>query len=132
MFKKILHWFKYRRFYVIADASDNSITFSKKLFQHMNVMEQDKAQVFAFFIPLTKEFGFIINPDFDQETQLAEIQYNSKFKSIGFECLNPSVNRMFYDYHLPHNIKAKLSVEPRTIGDKNYYVILKPKPKRRK
>lgn len=129
MIKKIIQWWRCRGLYVIADASDNSVTFSKKLFEHMNVMEKDKAQVFAFYIPLTREFAFILNPEFDQETQLAEIQYNSKFKTIGFEMLNPTVNRMFYDYKLPHDIKAKLSVEPRKLGNKDYYVILKPKKK---
>ena len=49
--KKIINWLRKRHMYVIADATDNSITFSRALFQHMGGLSLEKAKVFAFYIP---------------------------------------------------------------------------------
>jgi hypothetical protein len=113
--------------WVIADASDNSITLSRALFRHMGGMELNEAKVFAFFIPDDGTYGFVLNPTFDQETQLADIQYNEKYRTIGFAMLNPSVARMFYDYQLPALIRVKLSVKHKTAGDITYYQICRPR-----
>ena len=128
--KKIINWLRKRHMYVIADATDNSITFSRALFQHMGGLSLEKAKVFAFYVPADEShqghYGFILNPEFDQETQLADIQYNSKHRTIGFEMLNPTVNRMFYDYGLQPLAKVKLSVKPHPLGNNCYYAILPP------
>lgn len=112
--------------FVIADASDNSITFSKRLFDHMRVMEQDSAKVYVFYIPETQCYGFVLNPNIEQETQLADIQFNTKHKSIGFESLVPTVNRIFYDYGLPAESSCMLSVKAKKTGSLQYYQILRP------
>ena len=112
--------------FVVADASDNSITFSKKLFNHMRVFEQDAAKVYVFFIPEAQCYGFVLNPTLEKETQLAEIQYNTKHKCIGFESLVPTVNRIFYDYGLPAECSCMLSVKPMKVGELQYYQILPP------
>ena len=119
--------------FIIADASDNSITLSKRLCHHMRVMELKEAKVFVFktysrFTPTEAHYAFVLNPRFTQDTQLADIQYNSKYKTIGFETLNPTVNRIFYDYGLEPLIKVKLTVKPRKAGDCDYYEILPPAP----
>lgn len=127
MFKKIYRWFLNRfSMFVVADASDNSITFSKKLFNHMRVFEQDAAKVYVFFIPEAQCYGFVLNPTLEKETQLAEIQYNTKHKCIGFESLVPTVNRIFYDYGLPAECSCMLSVKPMKVGELQYYQILPP------
>ena len=112
--------------FVIADAEDNSITFSKKLFKHMRVFEQDSAKVYVFYIPETQCYGFVLNPKLEKETQLAEIQYNTKYKCIGFESLVPTVNKIFYDYGLPAECSCMLSVKPKKVGDLQYYQIIPP------
>lgn len=127
MFKKIRQWLRHRRMWVIADAKDNSVTFSKSLFKHMDLLKQDEAKVFAFYIPDSEEYGFVLNPQLEQETQLAEVKYNTKYKCVGFEMLVPTVNRVMYDYGLPHGAKAKFSVEPREIGELTYYAICRPR-----
>lgn len=134
MFGKIKNWFRRRTFFVICDPADNSVTLSKALFKHMDVMGMDEAKVYVFSLATGDralhekgEYGFILNPDFEQETQLADIQYNEKYKTIGFECLVPTVNRICYDYGLPHDKKAKLSVEVCRAGDIKYYKICRPK-----
>lgn len=116
-----------RGLYIIADPADNSITLSKRLFRHIDVMSLDKAKVYVFSIPGdTPAYAFTINPDFSQPTQLCDIQYNSKHRCIGFETLCPTVNRIFYDYRLPHDCPCKLSVTIRQTAGIVYYLIRQP------
>lgn len=136
MIDRLRNWFRRRSFFVICDPADNSVTFSKALFKHMDVMEMDEAKVYVFSLATgvapfkdKGEYGFILNPDFGQETQLADIQYSGKHKTIGFECLVPTVNRIFYDYGLPHDKPVKLSVVVCRAGDIQYYKICRPHDK---
>ncbi len=122
-------WYRHRYLYVIADASDNSVTLSKQLFRVMDVLNQEQAKVFVF---MAKDDGcqpcyaFTLNPMFEQETQLNDIQYNAKHKTIGFESLCPTVTRIFYDYGLPSQGRAKLSIDVCHVDNTEYYKILRP------
>lgn len=137
MFDKLKNWFRRRSFFVICDPSDNSVTFSKALFHHLKVMDGDTAKVYVFSLATGAapfrdkgEYAFVINPDLGgAETQLADVQYNAKHKTIGFECLVPTVNRIIYDYGLPHDHKVKLSVKAGRSGDIKYYKICMPHDK---
>lgn len=125
-------WYRHHKLYVVCDARDNSITLSHALFDMIDVMNQQEAKAFVFrlhdaFKINEKRYAFIINPQFDQPTQLCDIQYNSKHRSVGFETLCPTVNRIFYDYGLPVDACVKLSVEPALNAKDNYYIILPPK-----
>jgi hypothetical protein len=133
----VWRWYRHRSLYVIADPADNSVTLSRALFEHMDVMNQEQAKVFMFSVgdgsAGTGIYAFTLNPDIEQPTCLADIQYNSKHRSIGFESLVPTVNRIFYDYGLPYDRPVKLSVEPATVpcGSPQgktftYYKILRP------
>lgn len=133
----VWRWYRHRSLYVIADPADNSVTLSRALFEHMDVMNQEQAKVFMFSVgdgsAGTGIYAFTLNPDIEQPTCLADIQYNSKHRSIGFEALVPTVNRIFYDYGLPYDRPVKLSVEPATVpcGSPQgktftYYKILRP------
>lgn len=134
MLKRLLLWWKslrYHRYYVIADCSDNSITLSRKLYRHIELSSncEEAAKVFVFRIPAWDTYGFAVNPDLDRETQLADIQYNEKYKTIGFESLCPSVNLIFHEYGLPYQLKMKLTVtiHPLAAG-KVFYNIERPRP----
>lgn len=144
MLKRLLLWWKslrYHRYYIIADCSDNSITLSRKLYRHIELSSncEDTAKVFVFQIPAWGTYGFAVNPDlnrdtvsdasFHEETQLADIQYNEKYKTIGFESLCPSVNLIFHEYGLPSELKMKLTVtiHPLAAG-KVFYNIERPRP----
>jgi len=124
MITKVKNWYRRRSFYVIADPTDNSITFSKALFKHMDVMGLDKAKVYVFRIQ--DHYAFTVNPHFDEPTQLADIQYNAQYKTIGIESLVPTVNRIFYDYGLCHDVPCKLSVQLRSIKGVTCYVMCRP------
>ena len=116
----VWRWYRHRSLFVILDPSDNSVTLSRGLFDLMDIMNQEEAKVFVFKcynVCLTeKSYAFTLNPKFDKPTTLCDIQYNSKYHTVGFETLCPSVNRIFYDYKLPLK-KTKLSVEPIRVPD---------------
>lgn len=137
------NWLFGRSLYVIADASDSSITLSKRACKHINVFRLDAAKVFVFYIPPKDNpvdnelatirgnlrdgtYGFTVNPDLRQPTQLADIQYNSKYKTIGFETLNPTVARMFFDFGI-YTDRVRFSIRVRrTSSGMIYYEILRP------
>lgn len=124
MFLKRVHkWWQSRRYFVIADPNDTSITLSKYLFEHIRktAKEGDPARVFVFAIPQDKTYGFMLNPKIEQETILCDIQVNDKHKTIGFETLCPTVSQIFYDYGLKHDKAVKLSVSIKTTRLGNYY-----------
>ena len=118
------------RYYVIADPADNSVTLSRHLFAHMRKGAGANTSVFVFRIPLYNTFGFMLNPGIDEPTQLCQIQYNGKYRCIGFETLCPSVGRILYEYGLPALRPVKLSVSiRRTPQGKVYYQIDVPTSK---
>ncbi len=127
IFTKLINKWRSLRYYVIADPSDNSVTLSKSLFFHMKKdaerQELDGSpSVFVFRIPHHNTFGFMLNPDISEPTQLCQIQYNSKYQCIGFETLCPSVGRIFFEYGLPALRSVKLSVSvQKTPQGKTYY-----------
>lgn len=103
-----------RQLYVIADPADSSITVSRRLFRHMHLLKLQKAKVFVFRVPGNHTYGFTANPNVGN-TQLCDVQYNTKYRCIGFETLCPTVHRIFFDYHLPHHAPVKLSVRVRLL-----------------
>lgn len=130
--KKLKTWWQSRNYYVIADGNDNSITLSKRLFLHIKgkAKKGDATQVFVFRIAGQDSFGFTVNPNIGQPTQLCDIQYNDKYKCIGFETLCPSVGRILYEYGLSDNCRVKLSVSiQKTPQGKTYYKFDKPNAK---
>lgn len=132
MFSKLIHKWKSLKYYVIADPSDNSVTLSKHLFNHIrsNAQGDDVTSVFVFRIPDNGTFGFMLNPGIEQPTQMCQIQYNGKYRCIGFETLCPSVGRIFFEYGLAAHSPVKLSVSVmETAQGKIYYQIDMPTSK---
>lgn len=127
MLKIIKNWIRNRRFFVILDPKDSSVTLSRGLFQHIkNAHGDSKGQprVFVFYIPAEKAYGFSLSVP-KEPTQLAAIQYNSKYKCVGFETLNPTVARILYDYGVSKVDKpCKLTVTPKeTSSGRPFYQI---------
>ena len=130
IFKKVKKWWQSLRYYVIADPADNSVTLSKALFNHIkdNAQEGDEARVFVFKV--AQNYGFMTNPDIEKPTQMCDIQYNDKYRCIGFETLCPSVGQILYGYGLPADRRVKLSVSVcRTTQGKLYYQFDRPDAK---
>ena len=130
IFKKIKKWWQSLRYYVITDPADNSVTLSKALFVHIknNAQEGDEARVFVFKVE--HSYGFMTNPGIEQPTQMCDIQYNDKYRCIGFETLCPSVGHILYNYGLNATQRVKLSVSVcRTTQGKLYYQFDRPDAK---
>lgn len=126
IFNKIKNWWQSLRYYVIADPADNSVTLSKALFTHIknNAREGDEARVFVFRVG--DRYGFMANPGIEQPTQMCDIQYNDKYRCIGFETLCPSVGKIFYDYGIPAYKPQRLAVTIHKSVDKYYYQFERP------
>lgn len=108
------------------DPTDNSVTICEALYDDMTDHDRKvDEKIFVFYIPLTREYAFMVGAKFDQETQLTELQYNPKTRTVGFETLNPTVVRICYDYGLELEKPTTVGVEKRRTGDMEYYV-LKP------
>lgn len=134
MLHKLVTWWRNRHDFVIMDARDNSVTFSRRLFRHIKKVYGNKdiqPKVFVFYTPAAKCYGFAVNLPLDQPTQLADIQYNSKHKCIGFESLNPTVVKILYDYGVSRFMKpCKLTVTKQvTPQDCVYFQIERPHEK---
>lgn len=136
IFTKLINKWRSLSYYVIADPADNSVTLSKRLFFHMKKEAErsgadgGEASVFVFRIPHSGTFGFMPNPGIDSPTQLCQIQYNGKYRCIGFETLCPSVGRIFFEYGLPALRPVKMSVSIRkTPQGKTYYQLDVPSKK---
>ncbi len=131
MLKRFLNlWraIRFFRYFVIADSNDNSITLSRKLYKHIELSSHSGSpcSLFVFRIPQWGTYGFSLAPVFDRKTQVAELQYNSKYRSIGFESLCPTVNRIFMDYGIPFGTKSKLTVTVRKTHGIVFYNIERP------
>jgi len=103
------------------------MTINQELYNAMNVENTEDIRIFVFRVE--DSFGFIINSEETKNDNVhySTLQYNSKHKSIGFETLNPTVNRMFYDFKLPGTItKCKLSVTKEKVKGRTYFKIHKP------
>ena len=131
--KKLKTWWQSRNYYVIADGNDNSITLSKRLFLHIKgkAKKGDAAQSVCFSELPDKILSASPSiPNIGQPTQLCDIQYNDKYKCIGFESLCPSVGLMLYEHGLPGDSIVKLSVSiHHTSKGLIYYQIEKPNGK---
>lgn len=128
---RLVTWWRNRHNFVIMDARDNSVTFSRSLFRHIRRVHGDadvQPKVFVFYTPATKCYGFAVNVPFDQPTQLADIQYNPKHKCIGFESLNPTVAKILYDYGVVRFMKpCRLTVTTQvTPQGRAYFQIERP------
>ncbi len=128
---RIIRTFKallYRKFYVTLDGSDNSVTCSKKLLKHMRIFKRSDHKLFVFKVGDTYGFCFVTDAPalLDEKTQFTELQFNGKYKTTGFETLNPSVQSMFYAWNMPHDIKLRLEVYPCRAGSVRFYEIQPP------
>lgn len=87
--------------FVELDATDNSITLSRRLVKHVKDKITEENNVYVFKV--LEEYAFAINVKElkNEDTVRAPLQYNDRHKTVGFYAACPSVNRIVYDYNLP-------------------------------
>lgn len=121
IWKKLCQWWG-KNYYVTLDMRDSSVTFGKALYKvlepeimisaNLEPKENEidtRGKVMVFYEPESECYGFVVSPNIKQATQLADVQFNTKHKSVGFESLVPTVARMLHDYGIKGE-KAKLKV----------------------
>lgn len=115
---------------VLIDGSDNSVSLSKGLTRAAGIFDKDIEGALIVRLVSTDEYAIVFKQQGD--VRLADmkmvnsIQYNSKYKTIGFESLTPTVNRILNDYHLPLVSKQKLWVKHKK-HNIDYWVICNKK-----
>ena len=117
------------RFHIVADPTDNSITFSERLFRYIqqHATSATAAQAYVFRIPKRNTYAFVISPETEQELwPLCNIQVSDEYHTVGFESICPTVNRICYEYGLPHK-PCRLSVHIKRIKKRKVYIIQRPK-----
>lgn len=129
LIRTLKRWHKRHKIYAILDPKDNSVTFSKALFNLIKMnTKTPKATVFVFKLKGTNTYAFTTQHEFSEtETQTCDIQYNSKYNTIGFETLCPSVGQILYAYGLPHDQVQQMPVLMKHTSDGiAYYQIERP------
>jgi hypothetical protein len=81
-----------------------------------------RGKVMMFWEPESECYGFVVSPKLSKETQLADVQYNTKYGTVGFESLVPTVARVLYDYGIDAD-RVKLSVTEQMCGEMKWYRI---------
>lgn len=81
-----------------------------------------RGKVMMFWEPESECYGFVVSPKLSKETQLADVQYNTKYGTVGFETLVPTVARVLYDYGIDAD-RVKLSVTEQMCGEMKWYRI---------
>lgn len=115
---------------VLIDGSDNSVSMSKGLIRAAGIFDKD---IEGALIVKTTDGQYAIvfkekdRPEHRELSNVANIQYNSKYKSIGFETLTPMANRILNDYGLPLMSKQKFSVKLRKSIFLEYWEICRKK-----
>ena len=112
---------------VLIDCSDNSVSMSKGLIKAAGIFDKDIEGALIVRLVSTGEYAIVFKQNGDERIPMANaIQYNSKYKSIGFESLTPTVNRILNDYNLPLMSKQTLWVKRKTTNI-NYWLICRKK-----
>ena len=129
----IFRFLRQLRCFVDADPVDNSVTFSKGLYRRLHLLAcKEEPKAYVTQLTDTREYAFIINPKgLPEDTPMGKIQVNTKYHTVGFESLVPTVNRILYEYKLPCDRPVRLSVRTRRIRcyDGSYltaYVLERP------
>lgn len=119
--------------YIIADGEDGTITLSEKLFKHILANSgNDDTKVLMFREMPSNKYAFTLSLDkVNKKTYLSNIQYNAKYKCVGFQPVLPTVASIMFSYMLAHDTKAKLKVRIKQSDGTIYYVIEPPKHAKR-
>lgn len=115
---------------VLIDGSDNSVSMSKGMIKAVGIYDKD-IEGALIVKTSTEQYAIVFkekgSPNHSELSNVANIQYNTKYKSIGFETLTPMANRILNDYGLPLMSKQKLSVKMRKSHFIEYWEICRRK-----
>jgi hypothetical protein len=95
----------YSDYYVILDGRDNSVTLNSALIRRIRRDQGGELQgatIFSYIMPgQWDSYCFSVNAPVSQQVGgISRLQMNTKYRTIGFESLCPTVQRIIYDYRL--------------------------------
>ena len=126
-----INGFIHRNDFVVLDGRANSVTLSKGIYYHIMQKERTDNSIFVFRLSDRGTYGFCMREDWEElrkaNTAFAQLQFNQKYKKIGFRSEYPSITAILDDYDLPLDRMVRLTCIPRksTKGEP-YYEIIRP------
>ena len=116
---------------IIADPTDDTITFSRALCRRTKIFDKEKAEVLVFRTPDgCYNFCFAEDiADLPKDTATWPVQYNTRYNTAGFHCPEPTVNRIFYDYGLSPDGPCQLRISIKKVRALTCYQLTKRRPR---
>lgn len=123
--------FRHRNDFVVLDGRANSVTLSKGIYDHIIKKERTEYSIFVFRLSDRGTYGFCMREDWEElrkaNTAFAQLQFNQKYKKVGFRSDYPSITAILDEYNLPLNRMVRLTCIPRkSAKDEPYYEIMRP------
>lgn len=123
--------FQHRNDFVVLDGRANSVTLSKGIYDHIINKERTEYSIFVFRLSGRGTYGFCMREDWEElrkaNTAFAQLQFNQKYKKVGFRSDYPSVTAILDEYNLPLNRMVRLTCIPRkSAKGEPYYEIMRP------
>ena len=126
-----INGFRHRNDFVVLDGRANSVTLSKGIYDHIMQKERTDNSIFVFRLSDRGTYGFCMRDDLDElrkaNTAFAQLQFNQKYKKVGFRSEYPSITAILDDYNLPLNRMVRLTCIPhKSAKGEPYYEIMRP------
>ena len=126
-----INGFRHRNDFVVLDGRANSVTLSKGIYDHIMQKERTDNSIFVFRLSNRCTYGFCMREDLEElrkaNTAFAQLQFNQKYKKVGFRSEYPSITAILDDYDLPLDRMVRLTCIPRKSGKgEPYYEIMRP------
>ena len=123
--------FRHRNDFVVLDGRANSVTLSKGIYDHIMQKERTDNSIFVFRLSDRGTYGFCMREDWEElrkaNTYFTQIQFNQKYKKVGFRTEFPSVTAILDEYDLPLDRMVRLTCIPRkSAKGEPYYEIMRP------
>ena len=123
--------FRHRNDFVVLDGRANSVTLSKCIYDHIMQKERTDNSIFVFRLSDRGTYGFCMREDWEElrkaNTAFAQLQFNQKYKKVGFRSDLPSITAILDEYNLPLNRMVRLTCIPRkSAKGEPYYEIMRP------
>ena len=123
--------FRHRNDFVVLDGRANSVTLSKCIYDHIMQKERTDNSIFVFRLSDLGTYGFCMREDWEElrkaNTAFAQLQFNQKYKKVGFRSDLPSVTAILDEYNLPIDRMVRLTCIPRkSAKGEPYYEIIRP------
>lgn len=122
---------RHRNDFVVLDGRANSVTLSKGIYDHIMQKERTDNSIFVFRLSDRDTYGFCMREDLEElrkaNTAFAQLQFNQKYKKVGFRSDYPSITAILDEYNLPLNRMVRLTCIPRkSAKGEPYYEIMRP------